>query len=82
MVKIPLADAGIPAIDAMTAAGRSIHITLIFSLTRYNQVIDAYMSGLETLLARGGDPTRTIHIDQEPRLPQAPPSGFDGLNHF
>lgn len=62
MVKIPATDAGIPAIEAMTAAGRSINITLIFSLTRYSQVIDAYMSGLETLLARGGDPTRTHSV--------------------
>jgi len=57
MVKIPATDAGIHAIEAMTAAGRSINITLIFSLPRYGQVIDAYMSGLESLLADGGDPT-------------------------
>lgn len=36
----------------MTAAGRSINITLIFSLARYSQVIDAYMSGLEALPRR------------------------------
>lgn len=53
MVKIPATDAGIPAIEAMTASGHSINITLIFSLNRYSQVIDAYMSGLEALLARG-----------------------------
>lgn len=56
MVKIPATDAGIPAIEAMTAEGRSINITLIFSLSRYEQVIDAYMSGLEALIASGGDP--------------------------
>jgi transaldolase len=57
MVKIPATSAGIPAIEAMTAEGRSINITLIFSLPRYEQVIDAYMSGLETLMSAGGDPT-------------------------
>lgn len=62
MVKIPATDAGIPAIEAMTASGHSINITLIFSLTRYRQVIDAYMSGLEALLAGGGNPTRVHSV--------------------
>ncbi|HEX6221918.1 MAG TPA: transaldolase, partial [Acidimicrobiia bacterium] len=62
MVKIPATDAGIPAIEAMTAAGHSINITLIFPLTRYRQVIDAYMSGLEALLVGGGDPTRVHSV--------------------
>jgi transaldolase len=62
MVKIPATDAGIPAIEGMTASGHSINITLIFSLTRYRQVIDAYMSGLEALLADGGDPTRVHSV--------------------
>lgn len=42
----------------MTAEGRSINVTLIFSLLGWEQVIDAYMSGLETLVSAGGDPTR------------------------
>jgi transaldolase len=56
MVKIPATEAGIPAIRAMTAEGRSINITLIFSLARYEQVIEAYLSGLEAFVAAGGDP--------------------------
>lgn len=62
LVKIPATDAGIPAIEQMTAEGHSINITLIFSLTRYRQVIDAYMTGLETLIDSGGDPTRVHSV--------------------
>jgi transaldolase len=54
-VKIPATPAGIPAIAAMTAEGHSINVTLIFSLTRYAQVIDAYLAGLEAFDAAGGD---------------------------
>jgi transaldolase len=54
-VKIPATVEGIPAIEAMIAEGRSINITLIFSLHRYAEVIDAYISGLETFDATGGD---------------------------
>jgi transaldolase len=54
-VKIPATPAGVPAIQAMIAEGRSINITLIFSLERYAEVIEAYLSGLEALAERGGD---------------------------
>lgn len=47
MVKIPATIEGIPAIKQMIADGRSINVTLIFSLERYAQVIEAYLSGLE-----------------------------------
>ena len=46
-VKIPATPEGVPAIRQMIAEGRSINITLIFSLTRYDEVIEAYLSGLE-----------------------------------
>jgi transaldolase len=46
-VKIPATAAGIPAIKEMTSRGKSINITLIFSLSRYAEVIEAYLSGLE-----------------------------------
>ena len=59
-VKIPATTEGVPAIQAMIAEGRSINITLIFSLTRYAEVIDAYMAGLEALADAGGDPS-TVH---------------------
>lgn len=54
-VKIPATAEGVPAIQAMTAEGRSINVTLIFSLSRYRQVIEAYLSGLEQYADRGGD---------------------------
>jgi transaldolase len=55
LVKIPATAEGVPAIQAMIAEGRSINITLIFSLARYAEVIDAYLAGLEALARRGGD---------------------------
>jgi transaldolase len=61
-VKIPATAAGVPAIEAMIAEGRSINITLIFSLSRYRQVIEAYLTGLETLIERGGDPSRVHSV--------------------
>ncbi len=57
LVKIPATAAGIPAIRQMIAEGRSINVTLIFSLARYAEVIDAYQSGLGEC---GGDLSR-IH---------------------
>ena len=46
-VKIPATPEGIPAIRQMVSEGRNINITLIFSLERYDEVIEAYLSGLE-----------------------------------
>ena len=54
LVKIPATAEGIPAIAATIGRGLSINVTLIFSLSRYEQVIEAYLQGLETLAARGG----------------------------
>jgi transaldolase len=47
MVKIPGTEEGLPAIRQMIAEGRNINVTLIFSLDRYQQVMDAYIDGLE-----------------------------------
>jgi len=47
MVKIPGTEAGLPAIRQMIAEGRNINVTLIFSLDRYQKVMDAYIDGLE-----------------------------------
>jgi transaldolase len=62
LVKIPATPAGLGAIEEMTARGRSINVTLIFSLTRHRQVVDAYLTGLERLLATGGDPSRVHSV--------------------
>jgi len=53
MIKVPATEAGIPAIQELTARGVNVNITLLFSLTRYEQVIDAYIAGLERRLAAG-----------------------------
>ena len=55
MVKIPATPEGVPAIRTMISEGRNINVTLIFSLERYAEVIEAYLSGLEALSASGGD---------------------------
>ncbi len=47
MIKIPGTDAGLPAIRRCISEGININITLLFGLTRYKQVIEAYLSGLE-----------------------------------
>ena len=46
-VKIPGTAAGVPAIESVIAAGKSVNVTLLFSVSRYEEVIDAYLSGLE-----------------------------------
>jgi transaldolase len=53
MIKVPATEAGIPAIEELTARGVNVNITLLFSLARYEQVIDAYLTGLERRLAAG-----------------------------
>jgi transaldolase/glucose-6-phosphate isomerase len=55
MVKIPATQAGIPAIRTAIAAGVNVNVTLIFSLARYLEVMDAYLGGLEDRLLAGGD---------------------------
>src|SRR3954451_7128508 len=60
LVKIPATMPGLPAIEECTAKGTSINITLIFSLERYKEVVEAYLRGLERLVASGGDPS-TVH---------------------
>ena len=53
LVKIPATEEGVPAIRQMISEGRSINVTLIFSIDRYGEVIEAYLSGLEALVASG-----------------------------
>lgn len=55
LIKVPATPEGVPAIEQLTAEGISINITLIFSLERYAEVMNAYLSGLETFQAAGGD---------------------------
>jgi transaldolase len=55
MIKIPATRAGLPAITAALARGISVNVTLIFSLERYREVMDAYLLGLEKAAERGLD---------------------------
>jgi transaldolase len=55
MIKIPGTREGIPAIEETIAAGINVNVTLIFSLDRHAQVIEAYLTGLERLAGSGGD---------------------------
>src|SRR6201993_2992245 len=54
-IKIPATPEGLPAITAAIAEGISVNVTLIFSLARHGEVIDAYMAGLEKAKANGHD---------------------------
>lgn len=56
LVKIPATVEGVAAVEEMIARGRSINVTLIFSLERYRAVAEAYVRGLERLVEGGGDP--------------------------
>lgn len=53
MIKIPATDAGLPAITEIIASGISVNVTLIFSVTRYKEVINAWLNGLEKAKANG-----------------------------
>jgi transaldolase len=59
MIKVPGTKAGLPAIEELTRQGVNINITLLFSVERYEQVIDAYMRGLAAR-AEAGEPLDTI----------------------
>src|SRR5829696_161624 len=61
-VKIPATKPGLPAIEDMIAKGKSINVTLIFSLRRYVEVARAYIRGLERLVAGGGDPSTVASV--------------------
>ncbi|MHB1234136.1 MAG: transaldolase, partial [Microbacteriaceae bacterium] len=60
MIKVPATVEGLEAIAELTAAGINVNVTLIFSLSRYREVINAYLTGLEKARAAGIDLSR-IH---------------------
>jgi transaldolase len=62
LVKIPATNPGLAAIEDVIAKGRSINVTLIFSLRRYAEVAESYIRGLERLVAAGGDPTKVASV--------------------
>ena len=55
MIKIPATVEGLPAIRASIAAGVNVNVTLVFSVARYREVVEAYLAGLEDCAANGAD---------------------------
>jgi transaldolase / glucose-6-phosphate isomerase len=62
MVKIPATKAGLPAIEDQISKGNNINITLIFAVQRYDEVVEAYLSGLEKLHKDGGDLSKVASV--------------------
>ncbi len=58
MIKIPATNEGLPAVRAVLGGGVSVNVTLIFSLERYAEVVEAFLSGLEDARAHGHDVSR------------------------
>ena len=85
MIKIPATLEGLPAIEANIAAGINTNVTLIFSLARHDKVIDAFLAGLESFVAGGGDPSTVssvasffvsrVDTETDRRLPEGSPLG-------
>jgi transaldolase len=61
-VKIPATEPGLGAIEDCIAEGRNINVTLIFSLQRYRDVVEAYIRGIERLVEAGEDPSRVASV--------------------
>src|SRR5690606_30906017 len=61
-IKIPATEAGLPAITATLAAGISVNVTLIFGLDRYEQVMDAFLAGMEQAKANGHDLSKLASV--------------------
>ena len=62
MIKVPATPEGIPAIRQLICYGVNVNVTLLFDLAAYERVVEAYLTGLEKLVARGGDPKRVASV--------------------
>jgi transaldolase len=62
MIKIPATEEGLPAIRASIAAGINVNVTLIFSIARYREVVEAYLSGLEERAAKRAELGRVASV--------------------
>jgi len=94
LVKVPATREGVPAIETLIGEGRSINVTLIFGLDRYDEVMEAYLRGLEALVAAGrqadvitGDriavgmvPAARTEVDSRPRVPRDHVPASDGAS--
>jgi transaldolase/glucose-6-phosphate isomerase len=62
MIKVPATQAGLPAIRQLLGEGINVNITLLFSQQVYEEVVEAYLAGLEHLVAQGGDPGKVASV--------------------
>src|SRR5579862_1430893 len=62
MIKVPATQEGLPAIRDLIAGGINVNITLLFAQAVYEQVVEAYLSGLESLAAKGGDVSQIASV--------------------
>jgi transaldolase/glucose-6-phosphate isomerase len=62
MIKVPATAEGVPAIEQLISEGINVNVTLLFALEAYERVANAYIAGLEQLVARGGDPARVASV--------------------
>jgi len=62
MIKVPATPAGVPAIKTLISESINVNVTLLFHLEAYEAVAEAYISGLEALSARGGDPSKVESV--------------------
>ena len=62
LIKVPSTLEGLPAIEQLISEGISVNVTLIFSLERYQAVVEAYLRGLERLIESGGDPAGVASV--------------------
>ncbi len=62
MIKVPATPEGIPAVEQLISEGINVNVTLIFSLTQYVDVAEAYVAGLEELAAAGGDLSKVASV--------------------
>ena len=62
MIKVPATEEGLPAIEQLISEGINVNITLLFSQEVYLQVAEAYLKGLETYVAAGGDPSHVASV--------------------
>src|SRR4029079_16216294 len=62
MIKVPATPAGVPAVKALIGDAINLNVTTLFSLEAYGAVAEAYLSGLEAVAAKGGDPSRVESV--------------------
>jgi transaldolase/glucose-6-phosphate isomerase len=62
LIKIPGTKEGLPAVEETIASGVPVNVTLIFSVRRYEEVVEAYTKGVERLLGAGGDPRNVASV--------------------